>query len=65
MPILFIYYEENYKESAKHVNYKSLKDSGDGTIFYDKNNYIVVIKLNGAWMKLLVEPLPDTIKYDF
>lgn len=57
--------EENYEESAKHVNYKALKDSEDGTIFYDKDNNIVVIKINGTWMKLLVESLPDTIKYDF
>lgn len=57
--------EENYDESAKHVNYKALKDSEDGSIFYDKDHHIVVIKINGAWMKLQVESLPDSIKYDF
>ncbi len=50
---------------AKNVNFKELKASGDGTIFYDKDNHIVVIKINGEWMKLTVEPLPENIKYDF
>jgi hypothetical protein len=57
--------ETNYEESAKHVNYKELKESGDGTIFYDEDNHIVVIKVDGRWMKLNVEPLPEGIRYDF
>lgn len=57
--------ETNYKEDAKNVNFKELNASGDGTIFYDKDNHIVVIKINGEWMKLAVEPLPENIKYDF
>ncbi len=57
--------EENYSESAKHVNYKALKESEDGTIFYDKDNHIVVIKIEGKWMKLQVESLPDNVNYDF
>ncbi|AWV97486.1 hypothetical protein [Arcticibacterium luteifluviistationis] len=57
--------ETNYSESAKHVNYKSLKNSDDGTIFYDKDNHIVVIKVDGEWMKLNVESLPKNINYDF
>jgi hypothetical protein len=57
--------ENNYIESAKYVNYSALKDSEDGTIFYDKDNHIVVIKVEGEWMKLPVEPLPQGIKYDF
>lgn len=57
--------EMNYEESAKHVNFTALKEGGDGTIFYDKDHDIVVIKIQGEWMKLQVEPLPDTIKYDF
>lgn len=57
--------EANYEESAKHVNYKSLKESENGTMFYDKDNNIVVIKVNGEWMKLMVEKLPEHIKYDF
>ena len=57
--------ETNYKEDAKNVNFKELNASGDGTIFYDKDNHIVVIKINGVWMKLAVEPLPENIKYDF
>jgi len=57
--------ETNYIEDAKHVNYKELKTSGDGTMFYDKDNNIVVIKINGKWMKLIVEPLPENVTYDF
>jgi hypothetical protein len=57
--------EENYGESAKHVKYKALKDSEDGTVFYDEDNHIIVIKINGEWMKLQVEPLPQNIIYDF
>ncbi len=57
--------EQNAGESAKYVNYRELKDSGDGTIFYDSDNHIVVIKINGEWMKLKVEQLPDSIKYEF
>ncbi|WP_159523035.1 hypothetical protein [Sunxiuqinia indica] len=57
--------EQNYEESAKHVNYQSLKNSQDGTIFYDKDNDIVVIKIEGEWRKLATEPQPSTIKYDF
>jgi len=57
--------EQNYEESAKHVNYKALDGSENGTIFYDKDNHIVVIKVDGQWMKLAVEPLPEGIQYDF
>lgn len=57
--------EHNFVESAKHVNYTALKNSGDGTIFYDDENEIVVIKINGKWMKVAVESLPDGVKYDF
>ena len=57
--------EENYSESAKHVNYQALKNSEDGTIFYDKDNHIVVIKINGEWMKLQVDSLPENINYSF
>ncbi len=57
--------EKNFEESAKHVNYNSLKNAEDGTIFYDKDRNIVVIKIDGEWRKLLTEPLPDTVKYGF
>jgi hypothetical protein len=57
--------ETNYQEDARHVNYTALKDGGDGTMFYDSDNNIVVIKINGQWMKMSVEPLPDDIKYEF
>jgi hypothetical protein len=57
--------ESLYEESAKYVNYKALNDCDDGTIFYDKDRDIVVIKIGGKWMKLSVEPLPENVKYDF
>jgi hypothetical protein len=57
--------ETNFQEDAKHVNYKELKESGDGTLFYDKDHNMVVIKINGTWMKLAVEPLPEGVEYEF
>lgn len=57
--------ETNYSEDSKHVNYKELNASGDGTMFYDKDNNIVVIKINGKWMKVMIEPLPENVTYDF
>lgn|SRR5690554_2745660 len=57
--------EQNAGESAKFINYIELKESGDGTIFYDSDNQIVVIKINGEWMKLKVEKLPADISYEF
>lgn len=57
--------ESNYEESAKYVNYRELREGGDGTIFYDKDNHIVVIKVDGRWMKLSVEPLPEDVHYAF
>ena len=57
--------EKEYAEDAKHVNFKELKGSGNGTMFYDKDNNMVVIKVDGQWMKVVVEPLPSTIKYPF
>ncbi|MPR33490.1 hypothetical protein [Salmonirosea aquatica] len=57
--------EKEYAEDAKHVNFKELKGSGNGTMFYDKDNNIVVIKVDGQWMKVAVEPLPAGIKYPF
>lgn len=57
--------EVNFEESAKYVNFKAMKESENGTMFYDKDNNIVVIKVNGEWMKLVVEKLPENIKYNF
>jgi hypothetical protein len=57
--------ETNYAESAEHVNFQSLKNDDDGTIFYDKDNKIVVIKVQGKWMKLVTEPLPVGVRYEF
>uniref|UniRef100_UPI00321765C8 hypothetical protein n=1 Tax=uncultured Draconibacterium sp. TaxID=1573823 RepID=UPI00321765C8 len=57
--------EQNAEESAKHVNFSELKKSDDGTLFYDSDNDIVAIKINGKWMKLKVEELPEGVEYDF
>ena len=57
--------EITYEEGAKCVNYKELKVSPDGTVFYDKNHKIVVIKINGTWVKLALEALPIGIQYKF
>jgi len=57
--------EQNAVEDAKYVNFKELKGSGDGTLFYDKEHHIVAIRVEGKWMKLMVEQLPDSIKYPF
>ncbi|MCG6189563.1 hypothetical protein [Maribellus maritimus] len=57
--------EKNSEESAMYVNYKALKNSEDGTIFYDKDNNIVVIKIEGEWRKIATEALPQGVSYDF
>ena len=57
--------EKHFMESARHVNYVALKESGDGAMFYDKDHNIVVIKVDGKWMKLVVEELPEHINYEF
>lgn len=57
--------EKNAEENAKFVNYKELKGSGDGTIFYDKDNHLVAIKIDGEWMRLKVGKLPKGVVYEF
>ena len=57
--------ETNFETDAKHVNYVELKNSGDGTLFYDKDRHLIVIKINGEWMKVNIEPLPEGVEYDF
>ena len=57
--------EKVSEEDAKFVNFKELKGSGNGTLFYDEDNNIVVIKINGKWMKLTIEALPKGVKYPF
>lgn len=57
--------EANAEQDAKFVNFKELKGSGNGTMFYDKDNNIVVIKVGDKWMKVVVEELPANIKYSF
>lgn len=57
--------ETNYAEDAKYVNYRELKEGGDGTVFYDRDRDIVVIKIKGKWMKVAVEALPEGVEYPF
>lgn len=57
--------EKYYEESAKHVNYKSLHNSENGTMFYDKDRNLVIIKVDGKWMKVCVEALPESVTYPF
>lgn len=57
--------EANHEEDAKYVNYRELTQGGDGTIFYDKDLDIVVIKIKGKWMKVAVESLPEGVAYPF
>lgn len=57
--------EGNALESARHVNFVELKNSTDGTLFYDSDNHMVVIKIQGKWMKLKVEELPEGVEYEF
>lgn len=57
--------DKNADSNDKYVKYKELRSSGDGAMFYDSDNHIVVIKIDGKWMRLKVEPLPDSLKYDF
>ena len=48
---------EVYKEFAKYTKKKLLKQAKDGTIFYDKDRKIVVIKIDGKWHKLETTPI--------
>ena len=57
--------ETNHAEDAKFVNFTELKDGGNGTIFYDKDNDIVVVKVAGKWKRLVLQDLPENVKYDF
>lgn len=53
---------EFYKEFAKYTRRKEFKNVKDGTIFYDSDRKIVVIKIGGKWHKLSAEPLD--VEYD-
>src|SRR5690606_16212972 len=55
--------ERNYEEDAKYVNYRKLKEGGDGTLFYDKDRDIIVVKVSGVWMKHCVQELPEDVDY--
>lgn len=57
--------EREYESDAKYVNYKALKEGGDGTLFYDKDRDIIVVRVDGKWMKLCVQELPEDVDYPF
>lgn len=57
--------ETNHEADARFVNFRELKNSGDGTLFYDRDRHMLVIRIDGTWMKVNVEPLPDGVEYDF
>ena len=50
---------EGYKQEAKFLKAQALKKAGNGTMFYDKDYDIVLIKVGGKWKKLPVEELPE------
>ena len=37
----------------------ALKKAGNGTMFYDSDYDIIVVKVGGKWKKLPVEELPE------
>lgn len=51
--------EANYRESAKYSKYKALKRAKDGTIYFDKDKKMVLVKIDGKWNKVAVEPIDD------
>lgn len=51
--------EANYRESAKYSKYKALKRAKDGTIYFDKDKKMVLVKIDGKWNKVAVEPVDD------
>ena len=53
---------EFYKEFAKYNKRKEFKNVKDGTIFYDTDRKIVVVKIDGKWHKLKTEPID--VEYD-
>lgn len=52
-----------YQAEAKVLKKQALKNAKNGTIFYDKDHDIVVIKVGGKWKKLPLEDLPPNITY--
>ena len=53
-----------YLEEAKVLKKRALKNAKDGSIFYDKDNHIVVIKVNGKWKQLPTVDLPPNVSYE-
>ncbi len=52
-----------YKEESKFLKKQALKKAKDGTIFYDRDNKIVVVKIDGKWKRVMVEDLPAGVEY--
>lgn len=53
-----------YLEEAKVLKKRALKNAKDGSIFYDKDNHIVVIKVDGKWKQLPTVDLPANVSYE-
>lgn len=53
-----------YLEEAKVLKKRALKNAKDGSIFYDKDNHIVVIKVDGKWKRLPTVDLPANVSYE-
>jgi len=51
--------ERNSAESAKFIRYTALKNAKDGTLYFDKEKRAVLVKIDGQWCKVAVEPLPN------
>lgn len=53
-----------YQAEAKVLKKKALKEAKNGTIFYDKDNDILVVKIKGKWRQILTADLPESVDYD-
>lgn len=54
-----------YTEEAKFQRKQNIKNAKNGSMFYDKDNDIVVVKVGGKWRKVVTEDLPEGVSYDF
>ena len=52
-----------YRHELKVLKKRALKNAKNGTMFYDKDNDIVVVKVGGKWRKVVTEDLPAGVSY--
>jgi len=52
-----------YQYEAKVLKKQALKKAQNGTMFYDKDRDIVVVKVGGKWRKVITEDLPEGVSY--